>query len=534
MKTNNTMQSNQNRPDHLKSQNCLIWKSLKEAASFAGEGGYYFDDKKITFEEIDEASDRLATALLNRGYKSGDCLGLLSTNNFDWIITFFAASKIGVIIVALSITDRKSELIQKLNHSKTRGIISIAKFPERKLDYVDLFYEYRSLFPHLEDYIFSGDHPNSGVVEFSDMLATSVDHDTLETMKEQITPSTPVILIYTSGTTGTPKAATLNNESIIKAGEAHKSHINALSIDVVPLAMPLNHVSGLVNGLITNLLARSLSILVPTFSPGGFLLAAIKHGATIISGTPALFYTLTTNPYFSNLDRERIRLVISAAAPLEEELVSKLKVAFPFSKIMNRYGLTEASGGVAMSLGEGNSQGINDLVPLPGIEICIQDKKGVRVPYGEMGEICIKTNSLIPGYFNPCNPNHGICNEEGWLPTGDLGTLGPNGKLRVLGRLKEMYICYGYNVYPAEVENYLSKHPKVRQAAGIGIKAPVAGEVGKYFVVPKPGVELTRKEILDFCREGLADYKAPFQIVFFESLPLTRSGKVCKATLKEF
>jgi len=220
---------------------------------------------------------------------------------------------------------------------------------------------------------------------------------------------------------------------------------------------------------------------------------------------------------------------------VEPDLFHQINKAFPNATLMNLYGLSEASGGVVMSPWDSSFEKTISSIgkTIGGFEVKVVDPDGKEVPTGETGEICFRGDFICSGYFRMPEETDEAFGKDGWLHSGDMGYIDEEGYIILMGRKKEMYLQGGFNVYPVEIENFISQHPKVHMVAGIGIPDPVLGEIGRYYIIPKPGTEPTEEEIKTYCKEHLADYKVPKQIVFRQSLPMTPVGKIMKSKLKE-
>jgi acyl-CoA synthetase (AMP-forming)/AMP-acid ligase II len=283
------------------------------------------------------------------------------------------------------------------------------------------------------------------------------------------------------------------------------------------------------------MLGRAAIELIPMFDPNVVIQQALANPPTIMAGVPTMLVLLMMNEKFGSLKTDPIRLVITGGSNAEPSLLKGLYDAFPKATVMNLYGLSESSGGLVISPWDSDFEktvkSIGKMVA--GFKVKAVDKEGQELPCGEIGELCFKGAAIAAGYFRMPEETAAAFDADGWLHTGDMGYIDEDGYIALMGRLKEMYLQGGFNVYPVEVENLISKHPKVAMVAGIGVPDPVLGEIGRYYIIPKPGEDLTQEEIKSYCRERLADYKIPKQVVFRSELPLTPVGKIMKSKLKE-
>jgi fatty-acyl-CoA synthase len=512
----------------------LIWQALREAVEeLPDKPCYIYEEKEISFKEVDEASDRVASGLLKLGYGKGDRIGIIALNQPEWLFTYFAAAKIGATIVGLNVRYRDSELDYMINQSEARGIVTVSQCGG--LDYAEFFESFRGKVPTVKDFIFIDGEGFEGSHSYSSLLNCEVDRAALDRARAAVAPDDLMIIIYTSGTTGRPKGAAITHKSQLAAARAQAEHIRISPKDLLPLALPFNHVGGISCGILTALLGGATCVLIPMFNPDEIIRLSRKYPPTVWVGVPTMHALLLMNEDIELLDREAIRLVVTGGSNGEPALLKRLHETFPNATIVNLYGLSEASGTLVMSTWDSDFDTTVRSIgkPIGDFEVKVVDEKGSEVAQGETGELHFRGGAVAAGYFRMPEETRQTFDADGWLHTGDMGYIDPGGNIILMGRLKEMYIQGGFNVYPVEVENILSKHPKVAMVAGIGIPDPVMGEIGRYYIVPAPGTDPTEEEIKQYCREHLADYKIPRQIVFRNSLPLTPVGKIMKSTLKQ-
>jgi len=513
----------------------LVGEVLKEAAgSTTDRVAYIYAGRDVSYREMDEISDRVATGLLKLGFRKGDRLGIIGLNQPEWLYTYFAAAKIGVIIVGLSVRYRESELQYILNQSEARGVVTIAALGDQ-MDYVRFLGELRSKIPSVTDFIFIGGSGFQGSHSFQGLMQTEVDLPALNQAKAAVQPTDPVMVIYTSGTTGNPKGAMLTHQSMLAAARAQAEHIRVNERDVLQMAMPLNHVGGITCSILTVLLGKGIIELVPMFNPNQIIEMFKAHPPTLIIGVPTMHTLLLMKEEMNSVPREQVRVVITGGSNADPNLLTKLHEVYRNATVMNLYGLSETSGAVVMSPWDSDFDSTVRSIgkPMGKIQVKVVDKNGIDRPTGEIGELLFKGAVAAAGYFGQPKETKATFDADGWVHTGDLGYLDEQGYIYLKGRLKEMFVQGGYNVYPVEVENLISSHPRVGMVAGIGVPDPVLGEIGRYYVVAKPNEELTPDEIVRFCKEHVADYKVPKQVVVCQELPLTPAGKVMKTKLKE-
>lgn len=511
-----------------------IWEALKIAVNEMKDSTMYiYEGRQISYNEVDEISDRLATGLLKLGFQKGDKIGIIGLNQPECLYTYFAAAKIGVAITGLSVRYRDSELDYMINQSKTRAILSLTSLFD--MDYVNFFDNFKKTIPSVKEYIFMGGQGFDGSISFETLIKTEIDRELIDRANNEVTPDDTILIIYTSGTTGRPKGTVITHKSQLASAYAQAVHIKISPDDMMSLALPLNHVGGITCGVLTALLGKSKILLIPMFSPDYVIEQMKKFKLTIATGVPTIHTLLLMNEKFKEIDTSAIRLVVSGGSNSDTTLLTQLHEAYPNAVVMNLYGLSETSGMVVMSPWESSFDYTLKSIgkPVGDLELKIIDEKNNIVGTDVVGQICFKGDQVIKEYLDMPEATKNGFDKEGWVLTGDMGCIDENGYIILMGRKKEMYIQGGFNVYPVEVENLITSHPKVAMAAGIGIPDKILGEVGKYYIVPAPGAEINEKEIIEFCKEHLADYKIPRKIEFRKELPMTPAGKIQKAALKE-
>jgi len=513
----------------------VVWKALDDAASAVPQRrGYIYRGRDITYSEMDKISDHVAAGLLKRGFQKGDRIGIIGLNQPEWLYTYFAAAKIGAVVVGLNVRYRDMELEYILNQSETRAIVTLPALGDQ-IDYVQFFNNFRDRIPSVREYIFIGGNGFEGSYAFEDLANTEIDQNQLRLAKNSVQPEDLIIIIYTSGTTGRPKGAAITHRSQLASARAQAEHTRVDEDEMVQLALPFNHVGGITCGVLTMLLGKGTCELIPMFDPDLIIERACANPPTIMSGVPTMHTLLFMSEKFKSLNTDRVRLVLTGGSNAEPALLTKIYEAYPNATVMNLYGLSESSGGLVMSPWDSDFDTTVQSIgkPMADFQVKVVDKQGNDLPGGKIGELHFKGDAVAAGYFRMPEETAAAFDSDGWLHTGDMGYLDENGYITLMGRLKEMYIQGGFNVYPVEVENLISKHPKVVMVAGIGIPDPVLGEIGRYYIVPAPGADISEKEIREYCKQHLADYKIPKQIVFRPELPLTPVGKIMKSTLKE-
>ncbi|MBI9074433.1 MAG: acyl--CoA ligase [Desulfatibacillum sp.] len=493
---------------------------------------YYFYGREITFKEMGDLSDRLACGFLKDGIRRGDRIGIIALNQPEWMVAFFAAARIGASVVGLSPRHPAPELLRLIQKSRPKAIVSLKNIGDT--DYAALFENNREKLPGLTFQYFIGGEGFKGSKSLESLMEDEVDQDLLSEAMARVEPEDEIMFAFTSGTTGQPKAAAITHKSMIAAARAQTNHIRVTSKDILLLTSPFSHVGGITIGMASMLLARAATILIPVFLPEEVLSQAAEHHPTILGGFPTMHHMLMAHEGFERMETSSLRVVITGGSNAEPDLVERLHQAYPDSTIMNLYGLSESSGGAIMTPWNCHYTNVGQTIgkPLPGFDVKIVGMDGRESPVNETGEIWLKGNCVVTGYFDMPEETFKTFDQNGWLRTGDMAYKDEEGFIILMGRRTEMYIQEGLNVFPVEVEDILSTHPSVDMVAGIGIPDPVYGEVGRYYVVPSPGSATSEDELRSFCIQSLADYKVPKQIVFRQDLPMTALGKIKKSDLR--
>jgi fatty-acyl-CoA synthase len=517
----------------------LVWKALKTASqNYPNKPFLLYRGKTITYQELDQISDKLAYSFLRIGIKRGDNIAIIALNQPEWLYAYFAASKIGAGLVALNVRYRESELEYMLNNSKATALICLKEFGG--FSYSDFFYNFREKVPTVKKYIFIGGQGFKESIGFESLLEKNGKNESeskiLTRAMDMVEETDTVMIVYTSGTTGKPKGVMLTNKSILASGSAQAEHFKFTGNDLMIGSLPLNHVGGITCTITASLVSGGTVVLVPSFHPKEVLEATDKHKVTIFAGVPTMYVMVLNYSDFKKYDLSSVRMCIVGGSNVEPQLCQDISKNFPNARVMNLYGLSETSGACVLSRLDDGIEKVSESigVVIDNFKVKVVDDKRQELPTGEIGELAFKGDCVAKGYFGLEEETRESFGLDGWLYTGDVGYLDEDGYVYLKGRKKEMYIQGGFNVYPAEIENLLIKHPKVAVAAGIGVPDPVFGEVGRFYIIPKEGMEVTEDELMKYCREKLADYKVPKQFVFVKELPLTPAGKINKSLIKQW
>ncbi len=498
-----------------------------------------FGDRRISYAEYNREANRAACGLLNLGVERGDKVAVWIPNHPEFLFIYLGCAKIGATFVPVSIRFAAPEAFYIMHHSESSVLIMEPGFEPYGADFIGMFNNIRADLPNIKQVVVIGSEEDAsrieGAITYEEFLQRGEGHgEELREREERVDEDDTMLMLFTSGTTGKPKAPELTHRNITRyiGGQVEASDVN--QEDRLLLNIPNNHVGGAVMGMAAMVYVGATLVMQDTFVPAEVLKAIEKERITIIGQVPAQFILEFMLPDFDQYDLSSLRIAVISGAPVPPELVAQIEEKMKVTTYIG-YGLTETSGAITFTKEDDTLEKKSTSIGVPnqGIEIKIKDAENREVPQGEAGEICIRGEAVMKGYYKQPEANAEAFDDEGFFHSGDMGFIDQDGYLHILGRKKEMYIRGGENVYPPEVEEVLYKHPKVLFAAVLGYPDPVMGEKGRAYIVPQPGAEVTEEEIKEFCRQYLADYKVPDQVVFRSELPLTPLGKVHKFLLYE-
>ena len=502
---------------------------LTQIARQRGNATAYIDSgNHYAWPAVDAASDQLACGLLGLKLKRGDRIGVIGLNQIEWLLLFYAAAKIGVAVVGLSVRYRDSELATMLADSDTRAVFTLSGHDG--FDFISMLDRLGPQLPALRHVIAID---GIGLNSLDALAATPLDAGRLSVARRQVVASDVAMVIYTSGTTGRPKGAGLTHHSLLASATAQAVHTRVCADDVIHMANPLNHVGGITCAALTHLVGGGTVVMVAEFKADRMIKLMREVPPTIVAGVPTVLTLLLMSAQIDTVDFSRVRLVFSGGSNVDAVLLERLQQRMPQATLMNLYGLTETSGAIVMTPWQRSPADLMGTIGLPfaGASLRIAGDNGEALPPGQVGELWFKGVGVVPGYIGAA-AGAGF-SSDGWLQTGDLGLADARGVITLKGRKKDLYIQGGFNVYPAEVESLVNRHPKVLMSAGIGVPDPLLGEVGWLYVIPRPGSALTEAEVRTWCGQHLADYKVPRQVVLRNTLPMTPAGKIHKAALRD-
>ncbi len=486
---------------------------------------------RCTYQEFDEATDRLAKAFLRLGVGLGDRVGIWSPNNAEWVAVQYATAKIGAILVNINPAYRTSELEYVLNQSGCRFLISAPSYLTS--DYRAMVSEIAGKTPGLERTIFL-DSP-----EWNELFdaGEAVPDEELWQRESLLHADQPINIQYTSGTTGFPKGATLTHRNILNNGFFCGETLGYTERDRVCIPVPFYHCFGMVIGnLACTTHGAAMVVPSPGFDAGAVLEAVEAEACTSLYGVPTMFIATLEHDGLTKRDVSTLRTGVMAGAPCPIEIMKRVISTLHMSEVTIAYGMTELSPVATQTLPDDSVDRRVSTVGTahPHVEIKIVDADtGETTPVGTSGEFCARGYSVMEGYWNDPGRTAEAIDADGWMHTGDLAVMDADGYVKIVGRLKDMIIRGGENVYPREIEEYLFTHPDIVDAQVIGVPDARFGEQIMAWVQKRDGAVLTEEDIVDYCKGRIAHFKVPKYVRFTGEFPMTVTGKIQKFKLKE-
>ncbi len=486
--------------------------------------------RQWTYAELAAEVDALALALLGLGITKGDRVGIWAPNCAEWVYTQYATAKIGAILVNINPAYRTSELEFVLNQSGTRLLVAAQRL--KTSDYAAMIAEVRPRCPRLEQVVLLGSGAWTSLLD----AGHGADRSALGAI--ELSADDPINIQYTSGTTGFPKGATLSHHNILNNGYFVGELCNYTHEDRICIPVPFYHCFGMVMG---NLAATShgaaMVIPAPVFDPAATLAAVQAQGCTSLYGVPTMFIAELAVPGFDTFDLSSLRTGIMAGSPCPVEVMKQVIDRMGMTEVSICYGMTETS---PVSTQTRMDDSIERRVATvgragPHIEVKVIDPAtGLTVPRGTPGELCTRGYSVMLGYWEQPDKTAEVVDAARWMHTGDLAAMDDDGYLSITGRIKDMVIRGGENVYPREVEEFLYTHPDILDAQVIGVPDPKYGEELMAWIRLRPGAPaLTAQALREFCDGKLAHYKIPRYVHITDEFPMTVTGKVRKVEMRE-
>ncbi|MFM0137035.1 AMP-binding protein [Caballeronia grimmiae] len=501
-----------------------------------------------TWREFAHEVDVLASGLLALGLKAGDRVGIWSPNRVEWLLTQFATARMGAVLVNINPAYRLAELEYALNKVGCKAIVAAEQFKSSK--YLEMLQTlapeladaepnalHAARLPELRAVIRMGAAVTPGMLNFEDVMAkgrAAVDTANLDALEAKLAPDDAINIQFTSGTTGNPKGATLTHRNIVNNARYIAMAMRLTEEDSLCIPVPLYHCFGMVLAVLA-CVSTGAAMIFPgeAFDPAATLAAVHEERCTALHGVPTMFIAELDHPDFAKYDLSRLRTGIMAGSPCPIETMKRVVSTMHLAEITIAYGMTETS---PVSFQSSTTDPLDKRTTTvgriqPHLEVKIVDPLGEIVPVGETGELCTRGYSVMKGYWGEDEKTREAI-IDGWMHTGDLATIDAEGYCNIVGRLKDMVIRGGENVYPREIEEFLFRHPKIQSVQVFGVPDEKYGEEVCAWIVVRPGEEASEEDIRAFCQGQIAHYKIPRYIRFVDELPMTVTGKAQKFVMR--
>jgi acyl-CoA synthetase (AMP-forming)/AMP-acid ligase II len=503
---------------------------LERRATVTPNGLAVVDDaSSLTYTALRDESARVARSLIAVGVEPGDRVALWAPNSVRWVPASFGISMSGAALVPLNTRFKSAEASYVMRSAGARVLLTVHDFLGQ--DFATIAEAWDDV-PSLERIVdIGGDEAwTTWLVEGDAVPQEEVEQRVLGLDEGSVSD-----IIFTSGTTGAPKGAVLTHGASVRTYEAWSDAVGLREGDRYLVVYPFFHTAGLKSGILACVLRGAEIHPFPVFDVDAVMDYVARHRITMLPGPPTVFQSILDHPRFEEFDLTSLRLSVTGAAVVPVEVVRRMREDLRFETVVTGYGLTETTGTVSMCRHDDPPETVATTVgrPLNGVEVKVVDDEGRIAPPGATGEILVRGFNVMKEYFADPMATAQAIDTEGWLRTGDIGFVGDDGNLRITDRKKDMYICGGFNVYPAEVEGIMLHHPSVAQVAVVGIPDPRLGEVGHAVVVPRTGTAWNSDAFLAWCRDAMANYKVPRSVRTVDALPLNPSGKVMKFRLRD-
>jgi HIP---CoA ligase len=503
---------------------------LSRAAGQFGDREALIDGSaRWTFADLEDAVLRCAGAMIATGIGRGDRVAVWAPNGRLFVVAALGAVTAGAVLVPLNTRFKDDEAGWILARSRARLLVTDDGFLGN--DYVAM--TRAAALPSLSEII----TPNGGTcVSWTEFLgrASAVPRAAVLDRARSVSADDVADMFFTSGTTGRPKGVMTTHGQNVRVYQAWADGVGLRPGDRYLVVNPMFHTFGYKAGLLASLIRGATVISQPVFDAAEAIRLIASERVTVLPGPPTLYAALLDHPARSTRDLSSLRLAVTGAAVVPVALVERMRAEL-FREVVIAYGLTESSGTVTIGDPHADPETACRTVgrAIAGTEVIIGAPDGSPLPPGASGEVLVRGYHVMRGYFEDPGATEAAIDPAGWLHTGDIGTLDPDGNLRITDRLKDMFVVGGFNAYPAEIEQAIARHEKVSEAAVIGVPDARLGEVGRAFVVPRPGATVTEAEIIAFCRGRLANFKVPRSVRVVTALPRNASGKVLKFELRE-
>ncbi|MEM9582227.1 MAG: AMP-binding protein [Pseudomonadota bacterium] len=500
----------------------------RDAAIFAEQG------IRRSYAEFASDVDSLATGLLRLGYGKGDRVGIWSPNRYEWLLTQFATARIGVILVNINPAYRLHELDYALNKVGCAGLITARAF--KSSDYTGMLAELGpARLPLLEHIICMGEDVPQGMLAFDEVLAAQ-NPDKLNAISDSLHPDDPINIQFTSGTTGNPKGATLTHRNIVNNAHFTTEALELTERDRLCIPVPFYHCFGMVMGTL-GCVTKGAAMVVPSegFDPFTTLRQLEAERCTACYGVPTMFVGMLEHEGFGSFDLSNLRTGIMAGAPCPIEVMRAVQSKMHMTGVTIAYGMTETSPvSFQSNIDDPVEKRVTSVGRIhPHVEVKLVHEDGKTVPVGEQGELWTRGYSVMQGYWDEPVRTSETIDDAGWLHSGDLARMDGEGYVNITGRLKDMIVRGGENIYPREIEEFLYTHPAVSQVQVFGVPDDKFGEIAVAWIITKPDQSATDTDIKAFCQGQIAHFKVPAHVLFVDEIPMTVTGKPQKFVMRD-
>lgn len=490
-------------------------------------------ERRLTYAELVAEARRFAAALVGSDVRPGDRVAIWAANGVPWVVAALGTWYAGATVVPVNTRFKGLEAAQVMARSRARVLVVMTDF--LGLDLLGMLEAAGADLPCLHTRVVASGPVPDGAVAWRELLGRAGDQAMLEADRRAgaVGPDDPADILFTSGTTGVPKGVVQRHASTLCVATDWVAMTGLRAGDPYLQVNPYFHMFGLKAGIVASVVAAATMLPEPVLDVDRLLRRVRTEQVAVLPGPPTLYQSILYHPEVRRADLHTLRVAVTGAADIPVELIRRVRAELPFELVVSGYGLTE--GGTAASTDPDDDPEIVATTvgrARPGYRLRIVDEHEHDVPVGQVGEILLTGGGVMAGYLDDPEATAQAFTATGWLRTGDLGTLDDDGRLRIVGRAKDMFIVGGFNVYPAEVENFLLAHPAVGEVAVVGAPDRRLGEVGVAFVVPRPGQRVEPAELVRWARDRMANFKVPRRVEVVDALPMTGSGKVHKEALR--
>jgi acyl-CoA synthetase (AMP-forming)/AMP-acid ligase II len=507
----------------------------RAASQWPDEEAVVDGGQRLTFQALAARMSQAARAFAASGVTPGDRVAIWAPNSLTWIVASLGIYAAGAVLVPVNTRFKGAEAAHVLRTSGARLLLTVTDFLDA--DYTGMLDADPELKESLGIVVLSG--PPGDGVPWPTFLERGGPGDGRHgwpsslVAEGKLGPDDVCDIIFTSGTTGTPKGAVLTHGASTRTYVAWSETVGLRHGDRFLVVYPFFHCAGLKSAVLACILTGATIVPCPVFEVATVMTRVAEERISMLPGPPALYQSLL-NADISGYDSSSLRLAVTGAASVPVDLVRRIRTDLGFESVVTGYGLTETTGTVSMCRHDDPAEVIANTSgrPIPGVEVRIVDGGGAGAPVGEPGEVQARGYNVMREYFGDPEATAEAIDAEGWLRTGDVGVLDEAGNLTITDRIKDMFIVGGFNAYPAEIENLISRHPSVAQVAVVGVPDERMGEAGYAYVIPRQGTEPSPGELTTWCREQMANFKVPRYFEFVDTLPLNPSGKVVKFELR--